>query len=253
MRCNAQFNTKGNTELWSGYIHWSVLQVCKTWRHNNNSTKTSSQTNIMIGSTYSVRRSLRSMITSLIVPFRFIVLFCNAIREADSIDLKPLTDFVTSLESCRSVSEGADKLYSTCLLLLKVARLYIHAKCQEVSRTQELSYLHPTQNISNARSVGISTTARFDPHLNALGLIPNSAWSTDNHLQNLLPRTQDSYASVQFFNNPLGLDGGSVGYGPVNMNQNSVQDWFSGSRYLFSSMEAGVDLQMPDIHDIDLQ
>lgn len=28
-RCNAQFNTKGNEELWSGYIHWSILQVCK--------------------------------------------------------------------------------------------------------------------------------------------------------------------------------------------------------------------------------
>lgn len=26
-RCNAQFNTKGNEELWSGYIHWSILQV----------------------------------------------------------------------------------------------------------------------------------------------------------------------------------------------------------------------------------
>lgn len=29
MRCNAQFNSKANTELWAGYIHWSVLQVRK--------------------------------------------------------------------------------------------------------------------------------------------------------------------------------------------------------------------------------
>ncbi|KAJ8110062.1 hypothetical protein OPT61_g6993 [Boeremia exigua] len=27
MRCSAQFNSKGNTELWSGYIHWSILQA----------------------------------------------------------------------------------------------------------------------------------------------------------------------------------------------------------------------------------
>jgi hypothetical protein len=28
-RCNAQFNTGGNEELWAGYIHWSILQVSK--------------------------------------------------------------------------------------------------------------------------------------------------------------------------------------------------------------------------------
>lgn len=26
-KANSQFNTKGNEELWSGYIHWSILQV----------------------------------------------------------------------------------------------------------------------------------------------------------------------------------------------------------------------------------
>ena len=26
-RCNAQFNIKGNEQMWNGYIHWSILQV----------------------------------------------------------------------------------------------------------------------------------------------------------------------------------------------------------------------------------
>lgn len=35
-KCNAQFNTKGSEELWSGYIHWSILQVstCSTAADN---------------------------------------------------------------------------------------------------------------------------------------------------------------------------------------------------------------------------
>lgn len=33
MRCNSQFNTKGNEELWTGYIHWSILQVSTTPRN----------------------------------------------------------------------------------------------------------------------------------------------------------------------------------------------------------------------------
>lgn len=28
-RCQSQFNTEENKELWSGYIHWSILQACK--------------------------------------------------------------------------------------------------------------------------------------------------------------------------------------------------------------------------------
>ena len=32
MRANLQFNTKGNEELWSGYIHWSILQVSQLQR-----------------------------------------------------------------------------------------------------------------------------------------------------------------------------------------------------------------------------
>jgi hypothetical protein len=27
MRCNIQYNTKENEELWNGYIHWSILQA----------------------------------------------------------------------------------------------------------------------------------------------------------------------------------------------------------------------------------
>jgi hypothetical protein len=27
MRCNDQYNTAANKELWNGYIHWSILQA----------------------------------------------------------------------------------------------------------------------------------------------------------------------------------------------------------------------------------
>jgi hypothetical protein len=206
---------------------------------------TSSLTDINTGSIYSVRHSLRCTITLLT---GFIVLFCNAIQEANSTDLKPLTDFVTSLESCRSVSEGAEKLYNMCLLFLKVARLYINAKSQEVKRTQEQPYIYSI-NTGNATSSDVGTTARFDPHLNALGLMPTSAWPTGSLSQGLRSQTQGSYASTQLFNDALGFDCAGVGYGPMSTNQSSIQDWFSGSRYLINSMEAGSDFRMPDIDD----
>lgn len=28
-RCNAQFNVKGNEQMWNGYVHWSILQVSR--------------------------------------------------------------------------------------------------------------------------------------------------------------------------------------------------------------------------------
>lgn len=34
MRCNAQFNTHATTELWAGYMHWSILQVRKIPTHH---------------------------------------------------------------------------------------------------------------------------------------------------------------------------------------------------------------------------
>lgn len=44
-----------------------------------------------------------------------------------------------------------------------------------------------------------------------------------------------------------GPNAAKMGFGPPGGSQNSIQDWFSGSRYLMNLMEAGDDLQMPDL------
>ena len=65
MRCNAQFNTKGDTELWAGYIHWSILQVRKAWTYCNAYLNIFSHSDIFIGSTHPVRQLLNYGINSL--------------------------------------------------------------------------------------------------------------------------------------------------------------------------------------------
>lgn len=213
MRANSQFNVEGNEELWSGYIHWSILQA----------------------------------------PFTpFIVLFSNAIQNVDSSDLASLSDFVTSLESCRTISEGANKLYKMCHLFLRVARLYITAKSQEAPATAQPPSIPQSSQpnyytTTDGTQLDLSAMTQFDPYLSALGLMPNSAWpmasfgnatpsvSTDvfSHNQGTGAFTSPEVAGMGF-----GLPGGS---------QNAIQDWFSGSRYLMNVMEAGDDLQMPDL------
>lgn len=52
-RCNAQFNVKGNEELYNGYIHWSILQV----RHTEIlHTSLPEVTNTCTGTIYTVRQ-----------------------------------------------------------------------------------------------------------------------------------------------------------------------------------------------------
>ncbi|KAK3201538.1 hypothetical protein GRF29_185g1266629 [Pseudopithomyces chartarum] len=135
-RCAAQFNIKGNEDLWSGYIHWAILQA----------------------------------------PFTpFIVIFCNSILYCDPSDLNSLSEFVISLESCRTISEGADKLYKMCHLFLQVARLYVEAKTKE-SLSVAASPSQPNDgNIYTPDSgINLSTMTQFDPYLSALGLMPNA-------------------------------------------------------------------------------
>ncbi|KAF1850792.1 uncharacterized protein K460DRAFT_361562 [Cucurbitaria berberidis CBS 394.84] len=213
-RANLQFNTKGNEELWSGYIHWSILQA----------------------------------------PFTpFIVIFCNAIQNADSSDLASLTDFVASLESCRMISEGADKLYKMCRLFLQVAKLYIQAKRRDVPVTpQQASYSHrsqpPYHPATDSTQVDLNAMTEFDPYLSALGLVPNTAWPIPG-FPNASPSSGlDAFPRNQGMGGVVGPDATGMGIGPSTATQNSVQDWFSGSRYLINLMEAGDDLQMPDLN-----
>ncbi|KAJ4364697.1 hypothetical protein N0V83_009294 [Neocucurbitaria cava] len=217
MKANSQFNTKGNEELWSGYIHWSILQA----------------------------------------PFTpFIVIFCNAIQKADSSDLTSLTDFVTSLESCRTVSEGADKLYKMCRLFLQVAKLYISAKRQDMtpSSTTQTSSSYSQNNQPNyyttadGTQLDLNAMTEFDPYLSALGLVSNNAWSMAGG-PNVPSASMGTAAFSQApaMGGVVGPNAAKMGFGPPGGGQNSIQDWFSGSRYLMNLMEAGDDLQMPDL------
>lgn len=175
----------------------------------------------------------------------FIVLFCNAIQNTDPTDLSSLSDFVASLESCRIISEGADKLYKICHLFLQVLRLYIQAKSQYA--------LACSQSVPEANRPNFYTTAdgaqldlnamtQFDPYLSALGLVPNPAWPMAGYATasttNIRSLNHDHDLETNFSGIPVGQAG---------VGQNSVQDWFSGSRYLMNLMEVGDDMQMPDL------
>ncbi|KAJ4287806.1 hypothetical protein N0V90_012510 [Kalmusia sp. IMI 367209] len=150
-------------------------------------------------------------------------------------------DFVVSLESCRTISEGADKLYKMCHLFLQVAKLYVEAKTKE-SVTVTTSPSQPSQSgfyPSGAADSGINlnTMTQFDPYLSALGLMPNAAW----------PMTGFSTIGTGAETFPPGSFDASMapsGSGLQPGNPTNVQDWFSGSRYLLGLMED--DIQMPD-------
>ncbi|KAF2258211.1 fungal-specific transcription factor domain-containing protein [Lojkania enalia] len=191
-RASEQFNVKGKEDLWSGYLHWSVLQA----------------------------------------PFTpFIVIFSNAISKCDDADLSQLSDFVSSLESCRTVSEGADKLYKMCHLFLQVAKLYIEAKRKELSQHLRGSPQGDYYQTANGatQNLDFSTMTQFDPYLSALGLT-NSAWSMSASFP-------QNHPGIEVFQ---GMEAGNMGG-----NQNTVQDWFSGSRYIMGLMED--DINMPDL------
>ncbi|PVI00035.1 hypothetical protein DM02DRAFT_614634 [Periconia macrospinosa] len=250
-RCHKQFNVQGNEDLWSGYVHWSILQA----------------------------------------PFTpFIVIFCNAVLHCDPTDLNSLAEFTHSLESCRTVSEGADKLYKMCHLFLQVAKLYVDAKTKEASTTTTTgttstqsppsSSPHSTTRAmrpSQTRSASTSsetpfvtmssagaptnTIGQFDPYLSALGLMPNSTWPPSMsgfHPLNenagmgsgaSAQQQQNAFSASQGFDVAgvgAGLGGVGMGMGiPGAGNQNTLQDWYTGSRYLMNLMEE--DIQMPDL------
>ncbi|KAJ4335667.1 hypothetical protein N0V87_005925 [Didymella glomerata] len=187
----------------------------------------------------------------------FIVVFCNAIQKSDTVDLDTLQRFVASLESCRTVSEGADKLYKMCHLFLQVAKLYIQAKKNDM-RNQPRTVAQPAQNnfytTTDGTQLDLSTMTQFDPYLSALGLVPNSAWPMAGYSDTpAMGTAMGSFANVANTANTQGSEVFGVGYASNGLPQNSVQDWFSGSRYLMNLMEAGDDMQMPDLNDFDVQ
>ena len=177
----------------------------------------------------------------------FIVIFCNAIQTADTsnldADLNSLSEFVGSLESCRTISEGADKLYRMCHLFLRVARLYIIAKTQDTaSRSQNFAQNNQSDYYTTPDNTQLNLNAmsQFDPYLSALGLMnPDPGWPMDG-----FSGTSPSMDFADATNTPGSM---GVGFGQPRGNHNPMQDWFSGSRYLMNLMEPGDDLQMPDM------
>lgn len=153
-----------------------------------------------------------------------------------------------------------------CHLFLQVAKLYIQAKKndprsqqqhqQNQRNQQRQQYQQQQQTVSAAASDNLYTTTddtqlnpstmtQFDPYLSALGIVPTSTWSMTGYT----PTAMESFSNTQ---NVHVADPFGVGYAPSGGPQNSVQDWFSGSRYLMNLMEAGDDMQMPDLNDFDV-
>ncbi|KAF1976609.1 fungal-specific transcription factor domain-containing protein [Bimuria novae-zelandiae CBS 107.79] len=201
-RCAAQFNIKGKEELWSGYIHWAILQA----------------------------------------PFTpFIVIFCHAVLDCNPSDLNSLSEFVISLESCRTVSEGADRLYKMCHLFLQVARLYVEAKTKEAASVPtSTSDTNHGGYYPQDSSISLNTMTQFDPYLSALGLMPNAAsWSMSTLPSPGIANGMEGFLAGSFDAN-VAPSGSVMGAG----NPTNVQNWFSGSRYLLNLMED--DIQMPD-------
>jgi hypothetical protein len=180
----------------------------------------------------------------------FIVIFCNAISNTDATDLASLQEFVESLESCRVVSVGADNLYKMCHLFLRVARLYLQAKTQDnTSDAQSFMPIEPNHyTATDGTQFDLNAMNSFDPYLSALGLVSYSAWPAPayDHQPGVEapPLGQGLGAGQEDFN---GFDMFGTGLSGTGGNQNSVQDWFSGSRYLMTLME-GEDTQMPDFN-----
>ena len=152
----------------------------------------------------------------------FIVLFCNALARTDRTDLQTLSDFVSSLESCRSLSEGADKLYKLCHVFLQIAKLYVEAKERE--RENQIMYQQASNGqfySENPQSFDTSALEQFDPYLSALGLAPNSGWP----MGNMATDVQTAGTAAASF---------QTGF---ETNPNALQEWFSGSRYIMGLME----------------
>ena len=183
----------------------------------------------------------------------FIVIFCHSIQKADTSDVEPdlnsLSEFVGSLESCRTISEGADKLYKMCHLFLRVARLYVTAKKQDAaSRSRGVMQNNQSGYYTtvDGTQLDLNAMSQFDPYLSALGLMPDTAWPT-TYPNASTAATTTAFEQGEAMNNMDAVGSSGFGFGASQGNSNPMQDWFSGSRYLMNLMEPGDDLQMPDL------
>jgi hypothetical protein len=175
------------------------------------------------------------------------VIFSNAIQTNDSTDIPSLQDFVESLLSSRTISEGANNLYKMCYLFLTVAKLYLqHTPQNSVTQAPDVpSDQSNCYTMDNGTQFDLNSMTQFDPYLSALGLVPSTTWPITGITSSQSPDGIASFTRNQNDGGLAGLD--TSGIGLSGGNQNSIQDWYSGSRYLMNLMEPGDDLQMPDL------
>lgn len=163
-----------------------------------------------------------------------------------------MSDFVTSLESCRTISEGADRLYKMSHLFQRIAKLYIQAKKQDTTapaRPPSFSHRQPSYYTPpDETQLDLNAMKEFDPYLSALGLVPSSEWPMPGFSNEFPPPSVSTFAPSQDLGGFVGLDVAGMGLGQPNGSQNSIQEWYSGSRYLMNLMEAADDSQMPDLN-----
>lgn len=177
------------------------------------------------------------------------------IHQNEPSDLSSLFEFVASLESCRTLSEGTDKLYQVCHMFSQIAKLYIQAKTQDSATSQ--AQVASQDNLSNYRTASgarldLNAMNSFDPYLSALGLMPDWTWpvageTSYEQAQGTVGSNLYTSTYGQGAGDPQGVDTATMGFGPPGGIHNSVQDWFSGSRYLMNVMEGANDLQMADL------
>lgn len=94
----------------------------------------------------------------------------------------------------------------------------------------------------------LNSMTEFDPYLSALGLMPNSAWPMASFATPQANDPMNSYTEGDGLGGMPTMD--MSGMGLPGGGQNSVQDWFSGSRYLMNFMETGDDSQMIDFNSL---
>jgi hypothetical protein len=163
----------------------------------------------------------------------FIVLFCHTISTTSKADLHSLSDFVTSLESTRSVSSSAERFYKMCQLFLLIVTLCIDAKSRESHISTHNGGIASTGHSlgANGKPQDYSGLEQIDPYLSALGLVPYTNAPVEG-----LPSAANGSGYLQQ---------GPAAFGEEN--QSSLQNWFSGSRYIMGLMED--DFSMPDMPD----
>jgi hypothetical protein len=147
---------------------------------------------------YSKLKKVIAHRTILYAPFvPFIVIFCHIIETANVEDLNRLRDFIESLQSVCTVSEGVEKLHRLFQVLYNVASLYLEAKVQQ----QQDQDMTPIGN-------------EFDVYLSALGLMP-----LDENMSG----------------GAVGIDAGPPAAGVNQTTQ--LGDWFSGNRHMMGLLE----------------